>query len=313
MIVVGVVGYIETPRGLRALTTVWAGHLSDEVKRRFYKNWYKSKQKAFTKYAKKYTENNKMEKEIQRAKDYCTVVRAICHTQISKAKVGSKKAQVMEIQINGGTPAEKVDFVTKMFEQPLPVASVFNNNEMIDVLAPTKGKGYSGLITRWGCSRLARKSHRGQRKVACIGSWHPMRVQFQVPRTGQLGYHHRTEINKKIYRVGKSVREDPNNAHADNDLTEKAITPVGGFPHYGLINEDWLMVKGCIPGSRKRAVKLRKSLLPQTKRSALEEITLKFIDTSSKLGHGRFQTNEEKAKFYGTGTRKKAEEAKAKA
>jgi len=51
--VVGVVGYVETPRGLRTLTTVWTTHLSDEVKRRFYKNWYRSKKKAFTKYAKK--------------------------------------------------------------------------------------------------------------------------------------------------------------------------------------------------------------------------------------------------------------------
>lgn len=39
MIVVGVVGYTQTPRGLRSLNTVWAHHLSDEVKRRFYKNW----------------------------------------------------------------------------------------------------------------------------------------------------------------------------------------------------------------------------------------------------------------------------------
>jgi large subunit ribosomal protein L3e len=49
MIVVGVVGYIETPFGLRSLSTVWAGHLSDDLRRRFYKNWYKSKKKAFTK------------------------------------------------------------------------------------------------------------------------------------------------------------------------------------------------------------------------------------------------------------------------
>ncbi|KAG1434410.1 hypothetical protein G6F56_014323 [Rhizopus delemar] len=39
MVVVGVVGYVETPRGLRSLTTVWAEHLSEEAKRRFYKNW----------------------------------------------------------------------------------------------------------------------------------------------------------------------------------------------------------------------------------------------------------------------------------
>ena len=40
MVCVGVVGYIETPRGLRALKTIWAQHLGEECKRRFYKNWY---------------------------------------------------------------------------------------------------------------------------------------------------------------------------------------------------------------------------------------------------------------------------------
>lgn len=39
MIVVGLVGYIETPHGLRALATVWAEHLSEDCRRRFYKNW----------------------------------------------------------------------------------------------------------------------------------------------------------------------------------------------------------------------------------------------------------------------------------
>jgi len=51
--VIGIVGYVETPKGLRTLTTVWANHLNEEVLRRFYKNWYRSKKKAFTKYAKK--------------------------------------------------------------------------------------------------------------------------------------------------------------------------------------------------------------------------------------------------------------------
>ena len=39
LVVVGVVGYVETPRGLRALKTVFAQHLSEECRRRFYKNW----------------------------------------------------------------------------------------------------------------------------------------------------------------------------------------------------------------------------------------------------------------------------------
>lgn len=40
MIIVGAVGYIETPFGMRALVNVWAQHLSEECRRRFYKNWY---------------------------------------------------------------------------------------------------------------------------------------------------------------------------------------------------------------------------------------------------------------------------------
>jgi large subunit ribosomal protein L3e len=35
----GIVGYIETPRGPRALKTVWAEHLAEDCRRRFYKNW----------------------------------------------------------------------------------------------------------------------------------------------------------------------------------------------------------------------------------------------------------------------------------
>merc|ERR1711921_35076 len=49
MVVVGVIGYIETPRGLRTLKAIFAEHLSEECRRRFYKNWYNSKKKAFTK------------------------------------------------------------------------------------------------------------------------------------------------------------------------------------------------------------------------------------------------------------------------
>lgn len=42
MVVVGVVGYVETPKGLRNFKTVFAEHISDECRRRFYKNWYVS-------------------------------------------------------------------------------------------------------------------------------------------------------------------------------------------------------------------------------------------------------------------------------
>lgn len=298
MVVVGVVGYVATPNGLRTLSTVWASHLSDELKRRFYKNWYRSKKKAFTKYTKKAAEKPQLiEQELARIKDHCQVIRVLAHTQTKKLKLRQKVANLVEIQINGGDIAAKVDFATSLFEQEVDVNKVFGEGETLDICGATRGHGYAGVVSRWGVTRLPRKTHRGLRKVACIGAWHPSRVRFTVARAGQQGYHHRTEINKRVLRVGK--KGDQKSASTESDLTEKGITPVGGFPHYGQVNEDWLMIKGCVAGSRKRAVTLRKSLVAVTKRSLLEPLNLKFIDTSSKYGHGRFQTIEEKNKFLG--------------
>merc|ERR1711979_18438 len=85
MVAVGVVGYIMTPKGLRTFKTVFAEHLSEECRRRFYKNWYKSKKKAFSKYCKKWSAEDgkkEIEKDFAKMKKYCTVIRVITHTQI---------------------------------------------------------------------------------------------------------------------------------------------------------------------------------------------------------------------------------------
>ena len=68
----------------------------------------------------------------------------------------------------------------------------------------------------------------------------------------------------------------------------------------GTVMEDFVMIKGCCVGTKKRVVTMRKSVRIMTNRNALEDINLKFIDTSSKFGHGRFQTADEKSKFMGT-------------
>jgi len=311
MVVVGLVGYVATAQGLRTLSTVWAQVLSKEVRRRFYKNWYKAKQKAFTKYTKKYVDAPQdIEAELTRMKEQCQVIRVIAHTQISKIGLRQKKAHMMEIQINGGSTSDKVDFGKNLFESEVPVDTVFSKDENIDVLGATKGHGNEGVVTRWGVTRLPRKTHRGLRKVACIGAWHPARVSFSVARSGQSGYHHRTEMNKKVFRIGK--KGDTSSAKTEADLTEKGITPMGGFPHYGFVNEDWIMIKGCCVGIKKRCVTLRKALMKFSGRIHLEEINLKFIDTSSKFGHGRFQTDAEKLKFLGPTLKSTARDAAAK-
>merc|ERR1711962_1498504 len=63
----GVVGYIETPRGMRALKTVWAEHIGEECKRRFYKNW-------------------------SQMKKHCTTIRIIVHPQMKLLRRRQKKA-----------------------------------------------------------------------------------------------------------------------------------------------------------------------------------------------------------------------------
>jgi len=300
IVIVGIVGYVETPTGLRTLTTVWTSTLSDEFRRRMYKNWYRAKQKAFTLYCKKFAEgkNGKqdMEGELERIKKYCTVVRVIAHTQTKLLNLRQKKAHVLEIQVNGGNVADKVAFAKSLLEQKVDVSKVFEDNEVVDTIAVTRGKGFEGVTTRWSTRKLPRKTHKGLRKVACIGAWHPENVLWTVPRAGQHGYHHRTDVNKKIYRVGKAGE---NNGATEFDMTKKTINPMGGFPHYGLVRNDFIMIKGCCPGTKKRVITLRKSLNVNFKRSAQEVIQLKWIDTSSKFGHGRYQTDEEKKKQMG--------------
>merc|ERR1712142_853929 len=171
--VVGVTGYIKTADGPRSIKTVWAARLTDEVRRRFYRNWFSSKKKAFSKASKKYeSEDGKksIDRDLALLKKYAVSIRAICHTQMKGLSLRQKKAHIMEIQVNGGSVAEKVDWCKDHFEKDVAVNTVFNEAEMIDCIGITKGL----------------------RKVACIGAWHPSRVAFSVARSGQKGYHHRT-------------------------------------------------------------------------------------------------------------------------
>jgi large subunit ribosomal protein L3e len=300
MVIVGITGYIDTPRGIRSFKTVWAEHIAEDARRRFYKNWYKAKKKAFTKTAKKWqdpTGQKLIERDLAKMKKYCTTIRVLAHTQMKLMRHRQKKAHIMEVQLNGGTIEDKINWAKEHLEKQIAIDQLFIKDEMIDCIGVTKGHGVKGVTSRWGTKKLQRKTHKGLRKVACIGAWHPSRVRFTVPRAGQKGYHHRTEMNKKIYRIGKA--NDKKNGSTELDLTEKSITPMGGFPHYGVVNQDFIMIKGCCIGPKKRVITLRKSLLVHTKRAALEQIDLKFIDTSSKFGHGRFQTGAEKKAFMG--------------
>merc|ERR1712087_359315 len=75
---------------------------------------------------------------------------------------------------------------------------------------------------------------------------------------------------------------------------------------------DFIMIKGSCPGVRKRPITLRKAIIEPSNTAAKEEIKLRFIDTSSKYGHGRFQTSEERKAWYGKTKKDKILEAQQK-
>jgi len=147
-----------------------------------------------------------LQEKLKTFKKEASVIRVIAHTNMKKSNHESsekyidnqKKAHVMEIQVNGGSIGEKVDFSHSLLEKHVPVDSVFESQELIDTIAVTKGFGFRGVISRWHSKKLPRKTHNGLRKVGCIGSWHPSRILWTIARAGQKGYHHRTERNKRI-------------------------------------------------------------------------------------------------------------------
>merc|ERR1711964_62025 len=100
-----------------------------------------------------------------------------------------------------------------------------------------------------------------------------------------------------VYRIGKG--SDEKNAATEFDVVPKTITPMGGFVNYGEVKNDYIMLKGSAPGVKKRVMTLRKSMFTHTSRKALEKVELKWIDTSSKFGHGAYQTPAEKRQYEG--------------
>lgn len=58
--------------------------------------------------------------------------------------IRQKKAHIMEVQLNGGSISDKVDWAKEHMEQAVPVSAVFYQDEMIDIIGVTKGHGFKG-------------------------------------------------------------------------------------------------------------------------------------------------------------------------
>jgi len=231
MLVTAVRAYEKTHNGLQAMTEAWMQNQPRDLHRRI----------TFA------TDPRPDEKfvEIEKNIDKVVEVRIIAATQPREASTSQKAPDLMEVPITGGTIDEQLAYAKSLLGKEVAINDIFQPGEGIDIIGITKGKGFQGPVKRWGIRILSHKSRKQKRAVASIGAWVPRRVLPQVPRAGQMGFHQRTEYNKRIMLMGN-----------DNER----INPKSGFKNYGFVNGDYLLLKGSVAGSAKRLLKLRKSV-----------------------------------------------------
>lgn len=177
-------------------------------------------------------------------------IRILAHTNPKLVKgIPKKKPELMEMPVTNGAMSKRLEVARGLLGQQLPISNVFEVGDILDVSAVTKGKGTQGPIRRWGIMIAKRKHARtGKvRHVGNLGPWHPSHISWRVPQLGQMGYHQRTEFNKRLMAIGTDGSE---------------ITPEGGFPEYGIVNNQYVLIKGSLPGPIKRLIRMRKALRP---------------------------------------------------
>lgn len=195
---------------------------------------------------------SEIEKELSNYDD----VRIIMFSLVKRAFI-KKSPDIIEIALNG-TIGEKFDIVKKLMGKEVSIKDVFARNQLIDLRAVTKGKGIQGPVKRFGIGLRQHKSEKGIRKAGSLGPWKPARLTFRAPLMGQMGFFTRVHYNSRIVEVSEY--------NAD-------INPKGGFPHYGMIKNDYLIVNGSVQGPQKRAVLMTFSLRP-TKRTGKENFEI---------------------------------------
>src|SRR3989338_4093158 len=136
----------------------------------------------------------------------------------------------------GAKPGEQLASAKALLGKELTVADALKPGSQVDVHAVTKGKGFQGEVKRHGVSIRQHKSEKRKRGKAQLGPWTPSKVSYTIPQTGKMGYHLRTEYNKWVVAVGA----DPGK-----------IQQSGGFIHYGIVKNPYVLIKGSVAGPRK--------------------------------------------------------------
>ena len=272
--VLGIRLYTKTPYGLKSLTEFWNRQIFEAAVKEDYMSKYVNDLKKVLTIPKpdRILAREEISKKIEELKTFVSEVRLIVATQPRKAGIHKKKLEIFEIPV-GGEVEQALEYAISKLGEEIRVTEVFKEGQFIDVIAVTKGKGYQGVIKRFNVKIMPRwhKHRKGHRRIGSVGPAKPA-VMFTTPRAGQVGFHQRTEYNKLILKVGNV---------SDKDFT---VNPAGGWPHYGLVKSDYIVIEGSVPGAPKRLIKIRYPIRPKK----TEEIKVNIVYASIAQG-GRTQ------------------------
>lgn len=257
MVLFGVKVYLRDEYGMNAIGEVHANELKPELGRKI----QLPDQENYD-FDKKIKE---LEEKIQDGME----IRGLFHTQPYKTSVPRIKPDIIEIKVGGGKSAiEQFKFVQERLGQEVRVRDNIEEGCLTDTISVSKGKGFQGVVKRFGIKLESRKSRKGMRRIGCIGPWKPPKIMYTVGRAGQMGYHQRVEYNKRVIKISEDADE---------------INPKGGFIRYGLVKNDFMLLLGSVPGPKKRLIRFRESMRPKkTFEQSVPEIT--YINKLSQQG-----------------------------
>ncbi len=246
--------YTKDSSGLKTLTEVWADSLPKDFER--------------IKGVPRGVKADEGLKKIEENLDKIVEFRVLAATQPRLTGVPKKKPDVMEIKVGGATIKDQFGYVEKILGKTIQAEEVFKEGQFIDTVSVSKGKGWQGVVRRWHVAILQHKGNKTKRGIATLGPWIPARVLYTVPRSGQMGYHQRTEFNKRILKIGKNGDE---------------VTPKGGFLRYGPVRNTYIMLKGSVAGPAKRLIRLRYASRPP-KGTSLSSPQFSYVSLDSLQG-----------------------------
>lgn len=231
LLVLGIRGYSKDHYGTHAEFDVFTKDIPKEV----------------SKYLTFKNKEDRIEK-IEKSLNGINKIFAIVAILPQNAGIDQKKPYIFEVAVQGGDIKKQFEFVKNLLGKEVKIDQVFETGSSVDVAAITKGKGWQGVIQRWGAKKKQHKSRKTVRELGTLGPISPANIMYTVPRAGQMGFHQRVEYNKRILMM------------SNTDKSEFKINPEGGYKHFGFVNGDYMIVKGSVPGTYRRLIKLRSQI-----------------------------------------------------